>query len=128
MTAPSVVVPGGIQFLRSPVSVDMARVEILATPDCPYRRAAVARVAMAAQLLDIRPEIQLILINGLDDARAHQFFGSPTIRVDGIDIDVAPRAQPESLRCRLYDTTHGLDWVPDVKPICAALAQRAILS
>ena len=103
----------------------MALVEILATRDCPYQRVAVARVAIAAQLLDVWPEMRLILVNGLDDARTHQFFGSPTIRVDGTDIATALHDERSSLRCRLYETSHGLDWVPDLKPIYLALANAS---
>ena len=103
----------------------MALVEILVTPDCPYERAAVTRVAVAAQVLEMRPEVRLITIRGLDEARSHAFFGSPTIRIDGADISAVPSDDDPSLRCRLYETAHGLDWVPDVRPICRALDKAA---
>ena len=98
----------------------MALVEILVTPGCPYERAAVTRVAVAAQVLDVRPDVRLITITGIEDAARHRFVGSPTIRVDGTDISHDSR--DPSLGCRLYETTHGLDWVPDVRPIYDALA------
>ena len=103
----------------------MAVVEILVTPDCPHERAAITRVAVAAQILELHPDIRVIEITDLDDARRHAFIGSPTIRVDGQDIASAPRTEPPSLRCRLYETTHGFDWVPDVRPVYLALAQAA---
>jgi hypothetical protein len=104
----------------------VALVEILVTPRCPYERAAITRVEVAAQVLDAWPEIRLIIVSGPDEAQRHAFFGSPTIRVDGRDIVACtPGSEPPSLRCRLYDTAHGLDWVPDVRPIYNALAEAS---
>jgi hypothetical protein len=103
----------------------VALVEILVTPGCPYERAAITRVELAAQILDVWPELRLIMIKDLDEARRFGFFGSPTIRVDGEDIACVPNAESASVRCRLYETTHGLDWVPDVRPIYLAL-ERAM--
>jgi hypothetical protein len=101
----------------------MPLVEILVTSNCPHERAAITRVAVAAQILELRTDIRVIEISDLEGARRHAFFGSPTIRVDGHDIASARGTEAPSLRCRLYETTHGLDWVPDVRPVYLALIQ-----
>jgi hypothetical protein len=54
------------------------------------------------------------------EAEAQRFLGSPTVRVDGVDVE--PGAEQRSdygLKCRLYQTAAGLtvtpeeDWVRD---------------
>ena len=55
-------------------------------------------------------------------AASHRFPGSPTIRVDGVDIDpgfVDPGDYTP--RCRLYQTSEGLRGLPEPAWIEAAL-------
>ena len=95
-------------------------VEILVTQDCPHEDAAVDLVGMAANTLDVAPNVRVIEVADLAEARQRDFVGSPTIRIEGRD--VCPPNNPDaSLACRLYTTTEGLSGVPDVRLMRAAL-------
>ena len=97
-------------------------VEILVTRDCPNEDAAIKLVVMAAKLLGINPPVYVMDVADQAQAEQRRFVGSPTIRVDGRD--VAPPSgghPPPLLSCRLYDTSHGLSWVPEFKAVYAAL-------
>jgi hypothetical protein len=58
-------------------------------------------------------------------ADAQRFLGSPTVRVDGVDID--PRAAERvdfGVKCRIYRSDHGQSPLPPEEWIAAALAPR----
>ena len=62
------------------------------------------------RLLDdrgIRDEIELREIRTDEDAAALGFPGSPTIRIDGRDVDPAGAHAPPSLSCRIYHLPDG---------------------
>jgi hypothetical protein len=59
------------------------------------------------------------------EAAAEGFPGSPTVRVDGRDID-EPGDQPIGLTCRVYRLTDGrISAVPDAGVVDAALAKAS---
>ena len=59
------------------------------------------------------------------DAQAHHFLGSPTVRVDGADVDPGAADRTDfGLQCRLYRATAGLRGTPPDDLITAALHRR----
>ena len=57
-----------------------------------------------------------------EDAAHEEFHGSPTIRVDGRDVQ-DPGAEPVGLTCRVYRLRDGrISALPDREDIAAALA------
>lgn len=55
-------------------------------------------------------------------AQAEQFLGSPTVRVDGTDIEPSAATRDDyGLKCRLYATPAGLRHTPDDETLTAAL-------
>ena len=57
-----------------------------------------------------------------DDAERERFVGSPTIRIDGRDLQ-EPGAEPVGLTCRVYRLRDGrISALPDREDIAAALA------
>lgn len=66
-------------------------IELLYTRDCKAWREALANLTAAMAELSITEEPQAIPLDTLDQARAYNFFASPTIHVHGVDID--PRAR-----------------------------------
>jgi proline dehydrogenase len=102
------------------------RIEVLASPDCPHlerARDAVERV------LDERAgtaTVRVVIVNNIDEAEASDFHGSPTIRMDGADVDPPGPEQPVHLGCRVYQQPDGsVDWVPSVDRIRQALSRTA---
>lgn len=82
-------------------------VELLWWEGCPSTEAArrLCREEMGAAGLD--PEaLAEREIRDDDDAARERFVGSPTIRVDGRDVE-DPGGQPPSLSCRVYRLADG---------------------
>ncbi len=100
----------------------MRRVEFLWFDGCPGHEQA--RALLDEVIADIAPGTSVESINASDPAvaAAHHFPGSPTIRVDGRDIDPGYEDPGDyTPRCRLYRTPDGLRGVPQRELIEAAL-------
>ena len=72
-------------------------------------------------------DAQLVLRKVVDAAHAERerFLGSPTIRVEGRDVDPgAARRDDYGLKCRIYQTKSGLTGLPPDEWIIAALADQ----
>jgi hypothetical protein len=79
------------------------KVEVLYFEGCPNFKPAVARVRAVLQQRGIAAELMEIEVPDAEAAKAVRFIGSPTIRVNGRDIDPASRTVTEaSFACRCY--------------------------
>jgi hypothetical protein len=97
-------------------------VEVLYAKGCPNREPALALVRRVARELQIDPEIRLIEVSTGAAAKRLRFLGSPTIRVDGQDVDPTAEAQTMyALGCRLFAGQTGLTGTPDPALIGKAL-------
>jgi hypothetical protein len=102
------------------------RVELLFWAGCPSHPQALAdlREAMAAVGLD--PEsviVREVLTDG--QAAGEGFVGSPTIRIDGTDVQ-PPADEPTGLTCRVYLRRDGrISATPDPADVRAALQAAA---
>ena len=102
------------------------RVEILYFDGCPNHEAARELVEHVAEELSIEPQIQLVRVDDPDAAAELRFLGSPTVRVDGRDVE--PRAEERRefvLSCRVYRSEHGFSGQPDEAWIRDALREAA---
>jgi hypothetical protein len=97
-------------------------VELLWFSDCPNRTAA--RALLEEVIEDVAPGTTIRDIDATDPTIAADvhFPGSPTIRVDGRDVD-AGYVDPGDYtpRCRLYRTSNGLGVLPERRWIEDAL-------
>src|SRR5215216_1784002 len=89
-------------------------VEVLYVQDCPHYPEALALVERVRAELGIDAELRTTLI--VDQAAAEQarFAGSPTVRVDGRDVE--PGSEPVTeyvLGCRLYRLEHRFVGQPE---------------
>ncbi len=104
----------------------ITNVELLYFDDCPNWPMA---QAMLDQLLaEHAPERQLlaIRIESEADAVEHRFLGSPTIRIDGRDVEPGAEDRRDyGMQCRVYRTERGLRGVPDDAWIRAGLQQQS---
>ena len=85
------------------------RVEILYFDGCPNHEQARELVEQVAAELGLQPEIELVEVADPDTATRLRFLGSPSVRVDGRDIE--PGADERSdfvLSCRVYRSEQGL--------------------
>lgn len=98
------------------------RVELLWFSDCPNHGRA--RAMLEDVLAAVAPNTPIHDVDATDPATAERvrFPGSPTIRIDGLDIDPA-YVDPGDYtpRCRLYRTSAGLQGLPERQWIVEAL-------
>ena len=89
-------------------------VELLTTPDCPHRAAALALVRRVCGQLDGHAEVRLVEVADQPAAVQARFLGSPTIRVNGRDIEPGAERNHEYVHgCRLYRGEHSLRGLPE---------------
>ena len=87
---------------------------MLTTPGCPHRAGAIALAERVCAELDGNAEIRLIEITDQLAAEQARFLGSPTIRVNGRDVEPdADRCVEYLCSCRLYQGQHSLRPLPE---------------
>ena len=102
------------------------QVEILYFDGCPNHEAARAQVEQVAAELQVKPEIRLVRVPSATSAAQHRFLGSPTVRVDGRDVEPGAETRREFVfSCRVYRSERGLSGLPDPGWVRAALARSA---
>lgn len=98
------------------------KIEFLFTPGCPAAWPALRllRRVLAEEQCEARVIVRAIVIH--EAAIRVRFHGSPTIRVDGVDIE-GPSIEREgyALRCRTYHPHGGQPGVPHPDTIRRAL-------
>lgn len=81
-------------------------------------------VREAVDATGVSAEIETIEIHSYEDAKAVRFMGSPTFRVNGIDVEYGPMEPPEyTTGSRLYNSADG--WVshPSARRIANAILE-----
>jgi hypothetical protein len=87
---------------------------VLTVAGCPNRDAAIALVHRVCAQLDSPVEVRVVDIPDQQAAEQAQFLGSPTIRVDGRDVEPgADRCVEYICGCRLYQGEHSLRGLPE---------------
>jgi hypothetical protein len=102
------------------------KVELLYFDGCPSHERLLPGLRELVTAADPGAEVELRRIETIEEAERERFLGSPTVRVDGRDID--PSAEERSdfgMKCRLYRAGDGLNPLPPDSWISEALA-RAI--
>ena len=99
------------------------RVELLFWDGCPSQPQALAELRAAMADLGLDPETVLVReVDTEQRAERERFVGSPTIRIDGEDVDPPPGGEPTGLRCRVYRLRDGrFSPTPDPAVVRAAL-------
>jgi hypothetical protein len=88
-------------------------IELLYFEACPNHEAARKLVERVAHELGVKPEVRLVEIPDPEAAARMRFLGSPTIRVNGRDIEPSADERGEFvLACRVYRTAAGLRGEP----------------
>ena len=93
-------------------------IEVLYFEGCPHFSPTLEMVREVATTLDAQAEICPVKIRGGSDAERLRFIGSPTVRVDGADLEPdADSGADYALGCRLY----GGSGVPPREMVMAAV-------
>ncbi len=100
------------------------RVSFLYYEDCPSHDLALERLHEVMDEEGIPNKVEVIKVETKEQARELRFIGSPTIRVDGQDID-PPSDSHYALTCRTYRLADGrVSPLPSKDMIQRALRSR----
>jgi hypothetical protein len=101
------------------------KVEVLYFDGCPNHEELLPhlRELLAGMGADI--DLELVRIADHDAAQRERFLGSPTIRVDGHDVEPGAEGRTDyGMKCRLFATADGRRGMPDDAWVLAALRRR----
>lgn len=100
------------------------RVEIFYFSGCPNHAPAVDRVRDVLAQEDTAAEMVEVEVKDVATAQRVGFLGSPTVRVDGQDVEPAARAERAfGLSCRTYIDSGRRAGVPPLEWIRAAVRE-----
>lgn len=102
------------------------RVEVLTFEGCPNVHATRELVRQAVLLEAVGAPIDFIEVDSLEAAQRLRFLGSPSVRVDGEDVE--PSANHRTgygLMCRTYGYGVEAAGTPSIEMIRAAIRRRA---
>jgi hypothetical protein len=98
------------------------RVELLYFDGCPSYAELLPRLRELLAREGIDEEVELRRVQTQEDAERERFLGSPTVRIDGEDVDPTAKDRDDfGLECRLYRTDEGLVRTPSESWIRAKL-------
>ena len=98
------------------------RVELLWWEGCPGWEQALALVREEMRALGLDADsVEVREVRTDDDAARSEFVGSPTVRVDGRDVQ-PPQGEPAGLTCRVYRLRDGrISPLPDRRDVRESL-------
>jgi len=84
-------------------SKNRMKIELLIFEGCPNHKFAEEILRESVKALGIIADIEIIYVADNDDAVVKRFLGSPSIRINGKDIEIEENAETQySMRCRRY--------------------------
>lgn len=96
-------------------------VELLYFEGCPNHEGARALVERIAAEEGVTPELREVPVPTPEAAQGLRFLGSPTIRVNGHDVEPgADEREQFQYACRVYRTASGVGGEPDPEWVRAA--------
>jgi hypothetical protein len=100
------------------------RIELLYFDGCPGYEALLPSLRELLLSEGVEDEIELRRVETAEDAERERFLGSPTVRVDGEDVDPGAREREDfGLKCRLYRGEYGVSKTPPQPWIRVALGR-----
>lgn len=104
------------------VSAQRVSVEMLHTQGCPNAADYLPLLRRLAAAAGVTEPVLVRLIVDPEQARRERFLGSPTIRVEGRDVDPGADARRDyGLSCRLYASPDGPRGTPPDEWVLALL-------
>ena len=101
-------------------------IELLYFEGCPSHGAFLPRLRALLTPAGVQAPVQEVRVESDEAAQRERFLGSPTLRIDGIDIDPgAGERRDYGLKCRLYPTAEGLRGMPPDALVLDGLTRAA---
>ena len=97
------------------------KIELLYFDGCPHHQKAYELLQAILGENKITDPIQREEIKDDEEALLYKFIGSPTIRVDDVDIETITEDRPYAKTCRVYFVNGKMSGIPSKTMIQAAL-------
>ncbi|MBA3262549.1 MAG: hypothetical protein H0T69_08800 [Thermoleophilaceae bacterium] len=105
------------------------KIELLYFDGCPSHEALLPTLRALLADEGIETEVELRRVESVEAAEGERFLGSPTVRVDGDDIDPDASARTDfGLKCRLYRSRERTSGVPTERWLLSAIRRARIES
>ncbi len=88
-------------------------IELLYFDGCPSWQDGVKNLETALKAEGLEAQVRLVKVENDKDAKRLKFLGSPSYRVNNMDLWPENRLQ-YNLSCRVYNTTEGMKGAPTV--------------
>lgn len=100
-------------------------IEVAGIPDCPNFEPTVRLVTDIAEELGLPVQIDQITVHDEKEAKDRLFPGSPSVLVDGEDLETDSRFRPAAFGCRVYRHNGVTSGVPPAELIRSRLGNAA---
>lgn len=100
----------------------MVRIQVLYFEGCPNHRPTVELARQVVANLGVDAEIKEIEVKDVEQAERLRFLGSPSVQIDGVDVEPEARSRTDyAFSCRIY----GAEGIPQRALLEAALSQTS---
>lgn len=101
-------------------------VEVLSFAGCPNEGRARRMAERVLEEVGVEAELRSVDVPDLETAARLGFLGSPTLRIDGRDVEPGAEERTDYLLgCRLFRTSEGLKGEPDERRVRSAVLEAA---
>ena len=90
------------------------QIDLLYFDGCPSWQDGLNNLQTALAQEDLEAEVSLVRVADNADAARLHFLGSPSFRIEGIDLWPEERSS-YALSCRVYSTSQGMHGAPNVE-------------
>ncbi|RKX30816.1 MAG: DUF2703 domain-containing protein [Candidatus Zixiibacteriota bacterium] len=98
------------------------KIEFLYFDGCPNHETALTNLKEVLSETGLKEEIDIINIENPEDVTKHRFLGSPSIRINGKDLEVTEDESTQySMRCRRYKNGDVMEGFPSKELISTNL-------
>ena len=100
-------------------------VKLLQVDGCPTAPKVLDRLRTLLAGESVQADIEVITVRDENDAIRHRFMGSPSIIINGYDIEIERRHDKPAFGCRIYETMNGPSGMPEDSLITDAIRRAA---
>lgn len=100
------------------------KITMMLSEGCAHKDQARALLSEAIAEAGVEAEIEEIMVRTDEDAKRANVIGSPSIKVEGLDVEYADREPDETSNgCRYYNTPAGWKPLPEKGMILRAISR-----
>ena len=105
---------------------ESALIEVLSFPGCASREASMERLPRLIAASAVQATVVEQIVDTYDAAQSERFLGSPTVRIDGFDVETKASSRTTfGLMCCIYQTATGPRPIPPDSWIMQAVSRHS---